>query len=55
MNSRTVIVNITSEDGELLDRLTLEVPEGKQFVSVRPVDYSLPSQDGEEVLNLGKS
>ncbi len=54
MNTRTVIVNITTEGGELLDRLVLEVPEGNQFVSVRPVNYSMPGRDGEEVLNIGK-
>jgi hypothetical protein len=39
--NKTVRVTVTTEDGKLLDSLTLELPEGHRYVAVKPVNYSI--------------
>jgi hypothetical protein len=51
---RNVIVLVTTEDGELLDRKTIEVPDGHRFVAVKPVNYSIGHNQCEEVLDIGE-
>lgn len=50
MNKVRVIV--TTEEGEVLDSLTLELPEGHRYVAVKPVNYSIGHNQFEEVLTL---
>jgi hypothetical protein len=49
---KTIKIIITTEDGEILDSLTLE--SETQFIAVRPVDYSIGKYHNEEVLNIGQ-
>ena len=51
---RNVTVNIVTEDGVLLDRRTIEVPEGHKYIAVKPVNYSIGHNQFEEVLDIGE-
>ena len=54
METKTIKISVTTEDGELLDSITLEVPASNKHVSVRSVNYSLPGRADEEILTLGE-
>lgn len=45
---------VTTPDGELLDSLVLEIPDGYKHVAVEAVNYSIGRFPNQEVLDIGE-
>ena len=54
MNTRTIKISVTTQDGELLDTITLEVPENTKAVAYYPIDTTWPANGKHECLTIGE-
>jgi len=52
---RAIRISVTSEDGELLDTIMIEIPDDSsmRYIAIRPVNYSIGQREGEEILDIG--
>jgi hypothetical protein len=43
-------ITVETEDGTFLDQTTMDAPEGVEYLAVKPVAYSEPHNQWEEIL-----